>query len=347
MNILHLLKDLHNFLHQFLPSPVAVFLRYRFSPVDLDRLSHCRRSANDDDILQTFDVLTYNINSDTSDKPSRVRLILRAIFSSGASIIFLQETNLAWEKLLLDDAAALQYNYRYFHHPRKGDKTHHPDRPSGGISILSKYPLKDIAVLHMTKDVSGSVFPALLCKVVLPITFLDQPTLCISIVNVHLRPPVNLDGSAWLDTARKTEPIRLAEVKRIVHHTLNRKSPFDNATIIQTYPDIIAGDFNEDNFGAALSHLKSLGYYDALQQYVPRKKETHTWPFMRNMWTLRKRLDHILWRENDLLAGTTKDNETKSMIFQLKCLSCGVLSGYEVDASDHQPVLGRFGIVMR
>jgi endonuclease/exonuclease/phosphatase (EEP) superfamily protein YafD len=79
-------------------------------------------------------------------------------------------------------------------------------------------------------------------------------------------------------------------------------------------------------------------------QYVPKRKETHTWPFMKNMWTLRKRLDHVLWRD-DLLSVTNREGTTKSML-RLKCLGCGVLTGYETGASDHQPVLSRFGIVI-
>lgn len=369
--MLWLLQDVQNFLNQFLPSPNALFLRYQFSPADLANLSPKRRikavshqelptstsSLEACDILGTFDILSYNINNAASSKPDRVRLILRAIFSSGANIILLQETNPAWEKLLLDDAIALQYNHRYFHHPFKGDKHRPPDRAAGGIAIISQYPLKDISVIDLTQDVSGSVFPVLVCKAMLPLSviisnddfFNDFPELsngshaCISIANVHLRPPVNLDGSAWFDTARKTEPIRLAEVKDLVRRTIPKDSSLEYSINPQPELDIIAGDFNEDNVGAALSYLSSTHrYIDALQQFVPRRKETHTWPFLKNTWTLKKRLDHILWR-NDMLSIVTKENTFRK--FRLKCLGCGVLTGYESGASDHQPVLSRFAIV--
>lgn len=375
MKMLWFLQDVHNFLNQFLPSPSALFLRYRFSPADLADLSPKRHiKARSDKELSTtesavetadlsilgtfsFDVLSYNINDAASSKPDRVRLILRAIFSSGANIILLQETNTDWEKLLLEDAIALQYNHRYFHHPFKGDKHRPPDRAAGGIAILSLYPLKDISVIDLTQDVSGSVFPALICKAMLPLSVIiqnddfvnDFPNLSnesnvpIGIANVHLRPPLNLDGSAWFDTARKTEPIRLAEVKDLVRRTMPIDSSLDHSLNLQPELDIIAGDFNEDNAGAALSYLSSLRYVDALQQFVPRRKETHTWPFLRNTWTLKKRLDHILWR-NDVLSIVSKDGTTRKL-FRLKCLGCGVLTGYEAGASDHQPVLSRFGIV--
>ena len=371
MKLSWLLQDVNNFLNQFIPSPVAIFLRYRFSPADLAALSPQRRldkstktegsrsSASDDSILHTFDVLSYNINNAASSKPNRVRLILRAIFSSGASIVLLQETNQAWEKLLLDDAIALQYKHQYFHHPYIGDKNRPPDRAASGISILSQYPLEDIEILDLTRDVSGSVFPALVCKVMLPALVLNQKqginhiipglsneaSICIRVANVHLRPPVNLDGSAWFDTARKTEPIRLAEVKDLIRTAEWTDSSRNDFTRIHSELDIIAGDFNEDNFGAALSYLSmQCGYIDALQQYVPRRKETHTWPFLKNMWTLRKRLDHILWR-NESLSVATQCGETKTKL-KLKCLGCGVLTGYENGASDHQPVLARFGVTI-
>jgi hypothetical protein len=285
MKLVWLLQDVHNFLHQFLPSPLSMILRYRFSPADL---AHCSQglidgestnreisnsSAGDNFILHTFDVLSYNINNVAAFKPSQVRLILRAIFSSGAGIVMLQESNPAWEKLLLDDAIALEYNHRYFHHPRNGDKDRPPDRSAGGIAILSRFPLEEINVVDFTQDVSGSVFPALVFKALLPLSFLEVkdefyntfPTLtnesiiCIGIANVHLRPPVNLDGSAWFDTARKTEPIRLAEVKSLVRCTMSSHS-LDDSTTPKSELDIIAGDFNEDNFGAALSYLSNSGY---------------------------------------------------------------------------------------
>eukprot|EP00956_Cyclotella_meneghiniana_P031569 scaffold83229_cov29-Cyclotella_meneghiniana.AAC.1 len=353
-----LIQDAHNFLHQFLPSPIALFRPYRFSAADLTRFPSTYinsalpvSSTEFNTIFHTFDVLSYNINNVASSTPSRIRLILRAIFSSGANIILLQETNEAWEKLLLDDAIALQYTHRYFHHPTE------KDRAAGGIAILSRYRLKDISVLDFTRDISGSVFPALVCKVMIPLSLFDQEQklysefpellkesiISIGISNIHLRPPVNLDGTAWFDTARKTEPIRLAEVKRLIRRTAANSSLNGSTTLLPEL-DIIAGDYNEDNFGAALIYLDTLGYIDALQQYVPIRKETHQWPFMGGMWTLRKRLDHVLWRKEK--HPLTSNESTKKRMYRLQCLGCGVVTGYETGASDHQPVLSRFGIVI-
>ncbi|KAL7521874.1 hypothetical protein ACHAWX_006564 [Stephanocyclus meneghinianus] len=353
------LQDVSNFLQQLIPNPISMFLQYRFSPADFEPRHGmgCKRftlsSGDTHSILSTFDILSYNVNNVASSSPTRTRLILRAIFSSGANIILLQETNPAWETLLRDDAAALQFDHVYFHHPRLEGIDHPPDRPAGGIAILSQYPLKDITIVDFTEDVSGSVFPALICKAILPLSQLSSEILalsnevhnvCISIANVHLRPPVEMDGSAWLSTARITEPIRLAEIKGLVRRAMSTGFSLDGSGIQQPELNIIGGDFNEGDCGAALSYLcTTLGYIDALQQYVPRRKETHTWPFIRNLLTLRKRLDHILWR-NELLAVTTKGGKTLCML-QLKCLGCGVITGYETGASDHQPVLSRFGLV--
>lgn len=127
----------------------------------------------------------------------------------------------------------------------------------------------------------------------------------------------------------------------------------DNSTSIlqNNVPlDIIGGDFNEGDYngGGGIAHLTAnLGYVNAVTQYVPRRKETHTWPFMNNLWMLRKRLDHILWHPGPLLQQSTDRNEEGyGNLYYLKCTGCGVMTGYEGNvASDHQPVLARFAIV--
>ena len=167
----------------------------------------------------------------------------------------------------------------------------------------------------------------------------SNPIVTINIANVHLRPPVDLDGTASLKTARKTEPIRTGEVKELIRRAALIKEEGLSAPF-----HITAGDLNEGDNVGALRHLQILGYIDALQEYVPTSKETHTWPFMRNLWTLRKRLDHILWHEGPLATKFKEDGELGRSV-KIQCLGCGVMTGYEKDASDHQPVLSRFAIV--
>ena len=334
-----ILRDIYAFAQQLIPSPINL---YRFSPVDLAAIDHridnnTQRYAPSSK-LATFDVLSYNVNNVAAYSRTRSRQILRAIFTSGADIILLQETNQAWEDLLRDDAIALQFKYNYFHHPDTND------RPAGGIAILSQHPLENVRILNFSRDVNGSVFPALICQVKIPIQSSTSTTTnhaTINIGNIHLRPPVNLDGTAWFDTARLTEPIRINEVKELIQRTQSGRT--------QSTPlDIIAGDFNEGDMSGALAYLASMGYIDTLQQHVPRHKETHTWPFMRNMWILRKRLDHILWHKNGPLTITFNNNKgALGCYVELKCHGCGVMTGYEHGASDHQPVLSQFAIMKR
>lgn len=422
-----LFQDMVAFADQFFPSPMALLRGYQFSPLDLATVQPTSSS------LSTLDVLSYNINNKAVNSPTRRQRILDAMISSGADIILLQETNPAWEQFLLHEnenihennsaatatALSSQYKHAYFHHPRPGEQS------AGGCAILSKFPIVDKQVLDFTKDIDGCVFPALTCQVAIPIlpststsattTFTTttddsiQNYVTIRLANVHLRPPVNLEGSAGLDTARITEPIRMAEIQALLVAT-NRACKQDNNQEQESAPvdspvlDIIAGDFNEGDDGGALRQLASVGYKDALQQFVPRRKETHTWPFLNHKWTLRKRLDHILWqgeprsfqlskttttgqasagsgddkaeREcfgcgdigNDVCVKFTSDGKLECLHcgatgndvrveassndhtsnngqFKLECIGCGVLSGYETGASDHQPVLARFAIM--
>ncbi|KAL7530348.1 hypothetical protein ACHAXR_005152 [Thalassiosira sp. AJA248-18] len=277
------LQDILAFARQFIPSPITFFKTYQFSPADLAigrdaRLliapSYSSSSPPHGNhgplstILTTIDILSYNINNVAALSPTRRRRILRAIFSSGADVVLLQETNPAWEELLRkEDSIALQFRYNHFQHPSV------TDRAAGGIAILSQYPLDNVRVLDFTKDIDGSVFPALTCEVNIPIessersSLYHNTTVTINIANVHLRPPVELDGSAWLDTARKTEPIRINEVKELIQKTASTKP---GGILKNEQPlDIIAGDFNEGDKAGAISYLTSLGYIDALQKYVP------------------------------------------------------------------------------
>lgn len=403
--IINVIQDVITFANQFIP-PITLFRRYHFSPADLaigssTRIAGLKRSrtpilpskspsllseeysssdvpttTNNDinGVIHSFStsttitVLTYNINHELSSDPNRSRNILKAIFSSGAQIILLQETNPSWQELLHNDAIALEYNYCHYHHPSIERK----DRPAGGIAILSQFPLKNVQILDFTRDISGSIFPALLCDISVPLndnSSNDDNRNCDSsakihvsmvanlrVANVHLRPPLELDGSAWLATARKTEPVRICEVKELLcrarsdHLRGNELDEDEMAYSEAQIPlDIIAGDFNEGDFGGAISYLGSQGYTDALQQYVPQRKETHTWPFIRNFWTLRKRLDHILWHGESTMPVMSlkgkKVHQESEFTSRLQSLGCGVVSGYETNASDHQPVLALFAIV--
>ena len=162
--------------------------------------------------------------------------------------------------------------------------------------------MENVRVLDIANAVDGSVFPALTCEVHIRLNASEGVTpslaqnVALRIANVHLRPPIELNGSAGLATARKTEPIRINEAKELVQRTLGMRGGRQAKESLPPL-DIVVGDFNEGDDAGALRYFKSLGYIDALQRHVPRSKETHTWPFLMNLWALRKRLDHILWHE--------------------------------------------------
>ncbi|KAL7431836.1 hypothetical protein ACHAXH_005562 [Discostella pseudostelligera] len=360
-------RDILAFLEQLLPSkPISLFRPYRFSPADLAKRFRDDDGRHHGDMLpieargtiqeanysttfvKYFDILSYNVNNVVVHNKIRRRRILHAIFSSGAHIVLLQETNSQWEEELevlqkKDDL----YRYSYFHLPGRDD------RAAGGIAILSQFPLEDVRVVDFSKDVPGSVFPALICGVKLPIRYQRGESaithdLTINVAVVHLRPPVELDGTAWLDTARRTAPIRLREVQELIKRSAvveqerGRGERREGSRSLH----IIAGDFNEGDDSEAITHLTNLGYTNALQTFVPRWKETHTWPFMRNWLLLRKRLDHVLWRDGPLFGTVTNGCGIEmECSVKLQCIGCGVVTGYEVDASDHQPILSRFALV--
>ena len=95
---------------------------------------------------------------------------------------------------------------------------------------------------------------------------------------------------------------------------------------VSSYPNVLAGDFNENNQGYALEQLRTpTQMKDALEEFVPKEVETHRCPLARGRVMLRKRLDQVTYLPS-----------------QVQCLGCGVLAGFQTGASDYQPVLARF-----
>lgn len=310
IRIRNAISDLLAFISQILPPwPGFLFARYRQASLFGSQRLLTAAEFKEDGVA-AFKLLSYNLNNLGVRSESRRRRVLDAIRTSNADICLLQETNEEWQRCLRQTEGR-EYKYEFFHHPGASD------RAAGGLAILSRYKVENIELVDIVKEVDGSVFPAVRCDVCVPTA---EGVQVLHVANVHLRPPVNLDGSAWLDTARLTEPIRVREVKFLLGSS-------DSSRL-----DIIAGDFNEGESTGSIAYLRRLGYQDALATFVPKHKETHTWPFWK--LTLRKRLDHVLWTgSRDLTSGRAT--------VKLKCLGCVVLAGY-VDASDHQPVLSHF-----
>lgn len=241
-------------------------------------------------------LLTYNVNMGLANggrMSEQSERVIDAIRKAQADIVLLQEAHQGWETLL---RAELEGELPY--------QVYHFDA-GGGAAFLSRWQISSWRALPLPGTVNGSVFHPLVAEI-------QVPSGAWTLANVHLRPPLELRSRTDLSTARRTGPVRLAEVQEIFRFCA--LSP----------PVVIAGDFNEQDWGEALVWLtEERGMRNALYEHVPRWKETHMWPFGRFM-TLKKRLDHVVYDPD-----------------RLRSLGCGVLTGYEAGASDHQPVLAR------
>lgn len=254
-------------------------------------------------------VLTYNVNfvfarSPASPEPNALN-ILNAIKESNCSIVALQETHSGFETFFKNNLSEIYPHQLFFHHGG-----------SGGQGFLSKFPFGEQQKIETNKTIDGSWFPVHIVDVL--ITDENNETKTIRLVNVHLRPPVNPDGSAFLFTARNTNRFRLAEVKLIAENC--------NWSHGIEVPTLILGDYNENDNAPAITWLqKEFKFIDALHEFVPQSRETHRWRIFWGYWLLLKRLDHILYSSE-----------------YLSCTSCNVIDGYEENGSDHQPVKATF-----
>jgi endonuclease/exonuclease/phosphatase family metal-dependent hydrolase len=178
--------------------------------------------------------------------------------------------------------------------------------------VLSSAPLRGMRLVNPSKAVKGSYFPAL---------YFEREG--VRFVVVHLRPPVNEDGSAGRTTMGDTSPIRKAELD-FIFNTLRGEQAL--AQWLNSAPLIVVGDFNEDDEHQAITFCKEIGMNDAL---MLTGQHTHWWPLWKIPLTemrmiLRKRIDHILFTAEHLIAE-----------------KCEVLQGYEGNASDHLPCVAK------
>ena len=91
------------------------------------------------------------------------------------------------------------------------------------------------------------------------------PRLNLFVANVHLRPPINRDGSANPLTMRRTSPIRASEVGILLEqleqarHELLQEDPEQQ----QLCACLIAGDYNETDQHQACQAVRQAGLADA------------------------------------------------------------------------------------
>jgi endonuclease/exonuclease/phosphatase family metal-dependent hydrolase len=223
-------------------------------------------------------VVTYNVNWGFSG----AERIVDFISKSNADVVCLQETHSRWESVLRRDVGA-KYPYCAF---REWSG-------AGGIAIMSKYKLRNVELI---KPVEGW-FPALAADA-------ETPIGTVKFLNVHLRPPLSDRGSANVSALYEVPKIHVKEIESFMEE------------INESGPMIIAGDFNEDENGRAISGLVDDGFTDALSVYDKRSK-TWNWELSYGV-VLRERYDHIIFSK------------------ELKCTGAKVV---KVGGSDHEPVL--------
>ncbi len=173
------------------------------------------------DAKRPLRLMTYNVNYGNPDPASALDAIARA----DADIVLLQEVTSEWQRLLRERFATAYPHAMYRVHTRA----------AGGLAVLSKLPIRAEEVL--ASPVRGW-FPAE--RLVLETGFG-----ALQILNVHLRPAI--DGGSWIKGFMTTPPLRRREIE-----SYWKKLAAD-------MPTVIAGDFNEDPTGLAVSFLAKQG----------------------------------------------------------------------------------------
>lgn len=198
-------------------------------------------------------VTTFNVNYALAGDAAT----LAAITEAPADLIFLQETNRAWQRQVQPLLAA-RYPHQSWH-----------DRPrAGGQAVLARWPLQAKQVLPSPTG----WFPAVRVVVQTP---LGQ----VQVLAVHLHPQVTEQGS-WLLGHLATDALRLQEIAGYVD------------SLEGQLPTLIVGDFNEGTDGAALRFLEARGFRSALPEFAP---EATTWHWPLGKLELHGQLDHLLY----------------------------------------------------
>jgi len=200
-----------------------------------------------------FTVMTYNVNQVRWNDAST----LAAVGASDADIVFLQEVNQAWARVL-EERYAVQYPVRRFA----------TTEDHGGLAILSKYPIEDRGVLHYGTDFHPAWY-----------VVADTPGGLVQVIHVHLRAMFDGDGNA-LSNFFSTSGDHKAELESFMKET----EP--------GLPTLVVGDFNESPKGDAVRWLESRGFRNALPLYRPGQ---FTWQGKSLAATLDMTIDHVMF----------------------------------------------------
>jgi endonuclease/exonuclease/phosphatase (EEP) superfamily protein YafD len=207
----------------------------------------------------TVRVASYNVNVALPRESSAA-----AIEAIDADIVLLQEVGRDWQAILEKRFAA----YPHVSIDRW-------DRQRwGGLAVLSRYPFRDAELLPPRRG----RFPAWRAVFATPLGDIE-------ILNVHLYPPIRLSRkSGWLDAYREGQVIHVDELES-----------FFGA--LGDGPALIAGDLNEDSFGAGVRWLGERGFTPAHQKRAP------TWRWQTQVGEIKWQLDHILVRGSLEVVG--------------------------------------------
>jgi endonuclease/exonuclease/phosphatase (EEP) superfamily protein YafD len=201
----------------------------------------------------TLTVMTFNVNFALAGDAQT----LRAIADYPADLVFLQETNRAWQAHAQAPLSAL-YPHQVWHH----------EPAAGGQAILSKRPF---TVRQVLPSPTGW-FPALHVAA-------ETPLGDVEVLAVHLHPPITETGS-WVAGYFTTDGLRLREIAKYI------------AALDQQKPTLIVGDFNEGTRDLAMTFLESRGFRTTLPEFSPDAKTWH-WPF--GKLELSAQFDHLVY----------------------------------------------------
>ncbi len=198
-------------------------------------------------------VTTFNVNYALAGDAAT----LGALVANPADLVFLQETNKAWQAQVQTRLTELYPYQKWLDWPR-----------AGGQAVLARRPF---AVRQVLPSPTGW-FPAV--RVVA-----ETPLGKVQVLAVHLHPQIS-EARSWVLGYFFTDGARLKEIQKYV------------ATLKEPLPTLIVGDFNEGTGGAAMRFLEGRGFRSALPEFAP---EACTWRWPLGALELTGQLDHLTY----------------------------------------------------
>ncbi len=231
-------------------------------------------------------ILTYNVNYALP----KSRETAKTILESKADIVFLQETNSKWEKLLKRELKK-DYPHSLLRHPDGKYK-------AAGLAVFSKHELKELKYIKSKIE----WFPACLLEV-------DTPVGKLRVLHLHLKPVTSEKGSFNLDALKKTMEKHIEEIRHFYPSDEKEK------------PVLVLGDFNENRQGDTVKWLQEKGCKNALPEF---DTTTPTWSGRVHGMELRQQIDHILYSkrlhccEAKVIKKGGSDHNPVCAVFELK-----------------------------